>query len=145
MSEYYFVKILIPESAPIAQDLAPADRWMPSLIFYESDYDIKGVAMFSTWLAADNFRGETSSVCTYETEVCRIGGDGMPLSDYFDGVKRAMRSFQKALIETPIYVDPPDIYCKGATVSFNSFQKWALRCMKDEIETLAEPPAGLDV
>lgn len=130
---YYFVKVHLPREALNSGDLA----WMPTLIVFESDGALKGIAVFTTWLKAEEFKAMMN--LSLESEIVELGGDGMPLTEFVSGVTNATRHIKKTYLETPVYIDPPDPYCKTVgAVSHSNLQRFLRRAMKDELEAMCE-------
>ncbi len=131
---YFFVKVKIPK-----EHLQPGDKpWMPTLIVFQTTFDLKGIAVFSSWLLAEEFSAKMSEIASFEREIVQLGDAGMPLSEFTEGVINATRSMKKAMVDTPIYVDPPDPFCKGLSVSYNNLQRFMRRAMRDELNAMCE-------
>ena len=134
MNQYFFVKVKIP-----AEHLQKGDLpWMPTLIVYKADFDVKGIAVFTSWLKAEEFSAKMSELVSFDREIVEIGDAGMPLTEFLEGVINATRSMTKAMTETPVYVDPPDAHCKDIAVSYNSVQKFMRRALADQIKSMVD-------
>ncbi len=133
---YYFVKVNIPKDGQVAGRLP----WMPTLILFESDQSLKGIGVFSEWTKAEDFRAMLGSMFSgnFEMETVTLGEKGMPLSEFTEGVVNAVRSMYKAMVDTPVYVDPPDPFCKGLDVSYNNIQRFMRRAMREELEAMCD-------
>ncbi len=80
-----------------------------------------------------------ASGLSLETEIVELGEAGMSLSEFVDGVTNATRRLTRTFLETPVYVDPPDVHCKSIdAVTHSNLQRFLRRCLKDELEAMCE-------
>ena len=66
--DYFFVKVNLPKSEHVSGRLP----WMPTMIVYESDGELKGIGVFTSWLKASDFASAISHMFTdaaFTTEV----------------------------------------------------------------------------
>jgi hypothetical protein len=133
---YFFVKVNLPEGECVPGRLP----WMPTLIVFESDAALKGVAVFTSWANAHDFSSMMAQVLppTFTTEIIQLGDAGMPLTEFTEGLINATNSMRNALVSTPVYVDPPDLFCKGISVTYNSVQRFMRRAMRDQLDAMCE-------
>lgn len=135
---YFFVKVNLPRRVLGNGDLP----WMPTIISFEADGALKGIAVFTSWLKAEEFKAQMFFTPESEItpEIVQLGGEGgMPLTEFVSGVTNATRHIRRTYLETPIYIDPPDAYCKMVdAVSHSNLQRFLRRAMRDELESMCE-------
>lgn len=119
-------------------------EYAPATIFFESDDDIKGIAVFSDQDAAQSFRQQIAAMVTMEV-IC------MPLHSVED-----VRAWCDLLLKylgpkkydtLPIYLDPPDQYCKGVSIPRDLKNIWTFITAKmpEEMHPLGGDIVGFEM
>ena len=111
-------------------------EYLPGMIFFKSDGDVKGIAVFSSQDAAQGFREQISAMTTLEV-LCTP----LKTAEDVNAWSAMLMAYlgPKKVKELPIYLDPPDAYCKGVNVprEHKSLRTFISRCMPD-----LDPMAG---
>ncbi len=123
-SKFYIVKMIFPPN-PQMKIL-----WRPAFVFFESDWSIKGIAIFTSFENADYYRMTMEDQFSYIIET-------HPLDDVSELISTLGEHFEfnheKVLQQTPIYLDPTTLHCKGASPSYKGLQNFLMKNMPDQI------------
>lgn len=107
--QWWFIKVFTGQ-LPTSQD----PGWRPSMVFFQVDNDVKGLALFTTWAKAEAFTGPLSAHCSLKIEIAELGGkDGVPIPVYVAALTAHVRKVERALTRYPVYVDPQTATAKG--------------------------------
>lgn len=116
MSEsFYILKVILPKGYPAKVP------WRPAFVQFQTDADIKGVALFTSWLAADNFKNANVEACSLDMVI-----EEFDVESFFKAMIEHF-GLAKAYKEVAVYIDPTDPYCKGKSVDFASVEKFLLK------------------
>lgn len=105
----------------------------PAMVMYQADHSFKGVALFSSELSAEAFIFKLhESGMTLRASPTLLSGDTVRA---FAGNLMRYASPEKVLKELPVYLDPPDTYCKDASIRplFSNLERFFLRYMQSEV------------
>lgn len=132
---WWFIKVETGAAAT-----PPVPVWCPSLIFYEIDTSPKGLALFTSREAAQQFSDGLHDLCHIDRSIVRLGRDGVSAADYVRAVAQHLPHGEKvALGELPVYVDPPDCWCKQEKVAFKNLARFFWRHMQEDVPWDCEP------
>ena len=127
-SRWWFVRIVVKPRRD-----GPDPGWRPTMIFFECDDDVKGVALFTSRVKAEEFAGRMAM--TLPHDVAELGGESVraTVKDYVLALVSHIGTSKKALA-MPVYVDPPDDYCKGkVSPTFKSLERFFLKHKQCEV------------
>lgn len=106
--------------------------WRPSFVFFLADYSTKGYAFFTTRDNADGYRLLLEALDEYHTYPVTVEQfDDIP--GYAACVTEHIRSANKAYKDVPVYIDPPNLYCKGVKTSYASLQKFLYKNFQEQM------------
>jgi len=121
---FYLVKVVFP---PNNQMKIP---WRPAFVFFESDYSVKGIPVFTSHDNADYYRMMIQEKSDQVIETSCFGELSellFVLHEHFEN------NSTKVMQEIPIYIDPTNIFCKGVTPDFKNIHKFLTENMPNEI------------
>ena len=122
---WWFVQVILP-----AQGRPKGDPgWRPSMVFFSADESVKGMAVFTSWAAAEEFKAAIPT--KLQTEIIELGS-AMPIKTWYQ-VALGCVGNHKALLHTPVYVDPIDSYGKDHRPAFATLERWFLRHWQNEV------------
>lgn len=121
--QFYFLKTELPP------DCGAQILWRPSLVFFQADWSTKGYAFFTTRENAEGYRLELEKNQSLPVTVEML--EDIPT--YMACVVEHIRAANKAYKSVPVYIDPPNLFCKGIATSFNSLEKFLYKNFQNEI------------
>jgi len=111
--------------------VATPTGWLPSMVFYECDHMPKGLALFTSWLAAQPAKANHEAGSKLPCEIKVLGAD-VAARDYYNALLAYLGDHKKAL-QFPVYVDVPDSYAKGLYPKYPTLERFLLRHFQKDI------------
>lgn len=127
----------------IKVEISPTD-WLPAIVQFQTDNSPKGFAVFTTMDAANAFRAQMDGASSLMTEIVRLGTqtEGMEVSAR-EFVSRlvawAQNDYAFVMNKTPVYIDPPTLYCKDIRNPCKNLELFFMRYMQRDYPWDHEP------
>ncbi len=120
-AKYFLCKMVFPPNPQMKI------CWRPAFVFFESDWSIKGIAIFTSFENADYYRMTMENQFSYIIET-------HPLNDASELMATIAEHFPKGCFtNTPVYLDPTTLNCKGASPSYKSLEQFLMKNMPNQI------------
>lgn len=121
---FFFLKTELPP------DCGAGVLWRPSLVFFQADWSTKGYAFFTTRENADGYRLELEKNQSLPVTIELL--ENIPA--YMAAAVDHVRSANKAYKSVVVYVDPPNLFCKGGTQpAYGSLEKFLHKNFQNEL------------